>query len=61
MNETTEKVADKVMEKVMDRKINIKVNCEGMDETVEKAKRLVELLREAKQIADSLSGEKSEA
>lgn len=52
MNEETEKVVDKVM----DRKINIKVNCEGM----EKAKRLVGLLREAKQIADSLSGEKSE-
>ena len=35
--------------------IKIKVNCEELDKAIEKANRLVELLREAKQIIDSLS------
>lgn len=38
--------------------IKVKINCENLDEAIEKANRLVELLREAKQIIDSL-GSKS--
>ena len=34
--------------------IKIKVNCDELDKAIEKANRLVELLREAKQIIDSL-------
>lgn len=35
--------------------IKVKVNYEDLDIAIEKANRLVELLREAKQIIDSLS------
>jgi len=34
----------------------ITVNCKELDNAIEKANRLVELLREAQQIIDSLSG-----
>lgn len=37
-------------------KITIEVNTEELDQVIEKANRLVELLREAQQIIDSLSG-----
>lgn len=37
-------------------KIIIDVNSEELDNAIEKANRLVELLREAQQIVDSLSG-----
>lgn len=36
--------------------ITIEVNSEELDQVIEKANRLVELLREAQQIIDSLSG-----
>lgn len=36
--------------------ITIEVNSEGLDQAIEKANRLVELLREAQRIVDSLSG-----
>ena len=34
----------------------VNINCENLDVTIEKANQLVELLREAQQIIDSLSG-----
>ena len=37
----------------------ITVNCKELDDAIEKANRLVELLREAQQIIDSLSGKSS--
>ena len=37
-------------------KLTIEVNTEELDQVIEKANRLVELLREAQQIIDSLSG-----
>lgn len=40
-------------------KITIEVNSEEFDNAIEKANRLVELLREAQQIIDSLSGKPS--
>ena len=38
--------------------ITVKVNCEQLDKGIEKANRLVELLREAQRIVNSLSGTK---
>lgn len=40
----------------MERKVDIDLNSEALDEAIEKANRLVALLREAQQIIDSLSG-----
>ena len=40
----------------MNRELNINVNCDDLDGALEKAERLAELLREAQQIAMSLSG-----
>lgn len=40
-------------------KITIEVNSEELDQVIKKANRLVELLREAQQIVDSLSGKPS--
>ena len=40
----------------MNRELNINVNCDDLDAALEKAERLAELLREAQQIAMSLSG-----
>lgn len=40
------------------QEITVKVNCEQLDEGIEKANRLVELLREVQRIIDSLSGTK---
>ena len=40
----------------IDTKIAINVECKDLDIAIEKANRLVELLREAQQIIDSLSG-----
>ena len=34
-----------------------RIECDGLDDAIEKAKRLVELLREAQQIIDSLKSE----
>ena len=46
----------------MDHEIHVELNSEDLDEAIKKANRLVELLREAQQIVDSLSGcRKSEA
>lgn len=42
----------------MEQEVHIDLNTESLDKTIEKANRLVELLREAQQIADSLSGGK---
>ena len=42
----------------MSKEIKINVNTEGLDEAMEKANKLVELLREVKQILDSLSRDK---
>lgn len=39
----------------MDKTIEIEVKAEGLDSTIEKANRLVELLREAQHIVNSLS------
>ena len=45
----------------MERKIDVCLDSEALDNAIEKANRLVELLREAQLIVDSLSGaEKSE-
>lgn len=41
--------------------ITVKVNCEQLDEGIEKANRLVELLQEASQLIDSLAGTKLES
>lgn len=46
--------------KNMESKVEVEVCTEDLDEAIEKANRLVELLREAQQIIDSLFG-KSEA
>lgn len=40
----------------MEQKVEISLNSESLDNAVEKANRLVELLREVQQIVDSLSG-----
>ena len=40
----------------MEQKVDISLDSEALDNTIEKANRLVELLREAQQIFDSLSG-----
>lgn len=40
----------------MEKKDNIIFNSVALDDAIEKANRLVELLREAQQIVDSLSG-----
>lgn len=46
----------------MEQKVAIRLDSEELDNAIEKANRLVELLREVQQIVDSLSGaEKSEA
>lgn len=46
----------------MEQKVDIRLDSEALDNAIEKANRLAELLREAQQIVDSLSGaEKSEA
>lgn len=46
----------------MEQKVDIDLNSEALDEAIEKANRLVELLREVQHIVDSLSGsKKSEA
>lgn len=46
----------------MEQKINLSLDSRAFDDAIEKANRLVELLREVQQIVDSLSGtEKSEA
>ena len=39
----------------MDKTIEIEVKAKGLDSTIEKANRLVELLREAQNIVNSLS------
>lgn len=39
----------------MDKTIEIEVKAEGLDSTIEKANRLVELLQEAQRIVNSLS------
>lgn len=39
------------------RVVTLEVSCPGLDETIKKANRLVELLREAADLIDSLSGE----
>lgn len=41
-----------------EREISIDFNVKPLDEAIEKANRLVELLREVQQIVDSLSGTK---
>ena len=38
------------------REVTVAVNCENLDEAIKKANRLVELLREASNLIDSLSG-----
>lgn len=43
------------------KEITINVNTAGLDAAIEKANRLLELLREAASIIDSLSGRESEA
>lgn len=40
----------------MNKEIRIPVNLTNLDEAIKKANRLVELLKEASQIIDSLSG-----
>lgn len=46
----------------MEKKIDVSLDSEALDNAIEKANRLIELLREVQQIVDSLSGaEKSEA
>ena len=46
----------------MEQKVDIRLDSEALDNAIEKANRLAELLREVQQIVDSLSGaEKSEA
>lgn len=42
----------------METEATIKVNYQDLDKAIEKANRLVELLREAEQIIDSLAGAK---
>ena len=42
----------------MNTEMIVNVNCENLDVAIEKANRLVELLREVQQVIDSLSGEK---
>lgn len=37
------------------REVEIKINCGSIDQTIEKANRLVELLKEASSLIDSLS------
>lgn len=45
----------------MEQKVDISLDSGALDNAIEKANRLVELLREVQQIVDSLSGaEKSE-
>lgn len=39
----------------MDKTIEIEIKAEGLDQTIEKANQLVELLREAQHIVNSLS------
>lgn len=39
------------------REITISVSCPGLDEAIEKANRLVELLKEATALIDSLAGD----
>ncbi len=39
----------------MKKELTIEVNTEGLDDAIKKAKRLVELLREAAQIVNSIS------
>lgn len=46
------------MERETKPKLFIEVETPGLDEAIEKANRLVELLREASSIIDSLRGEK---
>lgn len=43
----------------MEFDITIQIDCSKLDQSIEKANRLVELLREAEQIIDSLSRAKS--
>ena len=38
------------------RGVTIEVDCPGLDEAIEKANRLVELLKEATHLIDSLAG-----
>lgn len=46
----------------MEKEVTIKINDEELDVAIEKAKQLVELLKEAQQVIDSLfRNEKSEA
>lgn len=46
----------------MEQKVDISLDSGALDQAIEKANRLVELLQEVQQIVDSLSGaEKSEA
>lgn len=46
----------------MEQKVDINLDSGALDSAIEKANRLVELLREVQQIVDSLSGaEQSEA
>lgn len=46
----------------MEQKVDINLDSGALDNAIEKANRLVELLREVQQIVDSLSGaEQSEA
>ena len=40
----------------MEKEITLRINSVELDEAIEKANRLVELLREASQIIDSLNG-----
>lgn len=44
------------MKEAISQGITIEINTEQVDEAIEKANRLVELLKEAVQIIDSLSG-----
>lgn len=42
----------------MEQKVDINLDSESLDKAIEKANRLVELLREVQQIVDSLFGTK---
>ena len=44
------------MKEAISQGITIEINTEQVDEAIEKANRLVELLKEAEQIIDSLTG-----
>ncbi len=42
-------------EEVMEKEINVEVKIENIDEQIDKAERLVQLLKEAKSLADELA------